>query len=482
VRAKKLLAMAQTFLSTRRMRRRWNGFLDAHPDLLSGIEMIKGWLPPLNFITIHYSYFIIVSLATSVIFWSTSNPRASISYVDSLFMVVSAVTESGLNTINLSQMSSFQQVILWLLIIFGSTIWVSIWTLLARKHVFEQRFKAIVKAELEKKLRKRGSSKGSPILRKINSFRTAHADQTQDNAILPIGAHEHHIQDSRNGDGSSFPHMSAAAGDHIAFVDHSPPPPTRGRTSAYQHNTQPFKRGTYISPNEEEGDTGEKAFHWRFLRKENIGRNSQFHSLTTGERESLGGCEYRALKVLSWIVPIYWVAWQVLGCISVGAFVNHTKPEVATSNGVNPWWAGLFYAISAFNNSGMALVDANMLPWQQDNYILITMGLLILAGNTAFPIFLRLVLWSGLKILRLATSEESFCDLKETLEFILKYPRRVYTNLFPSRLTWWLLFMLVLLNSIDWVGFEVLNLGNPIIESIPPGSRAMDGLFQAFGK
>jgi hypothetical protein len=42
--------------------------------------------------------------------------------------------------------------------------------------------------------------------------------------------------------------------------------------------------------------------------------------------------------------------------------------------------------------------------------------------------------------------------------------------------------MLVLLNSIDWAAFELLNLGNPAIEGIPAGFRVMDGLFQALGK
>jgi Trk-type K+ transport system membrane component len=68
---------------------------------------------------------------------------------------------------------------------------------------------------------------------------------------------------------------------------------------------------------------------------------------------------------------------------------------------------------------------------------------------------------------------------KATLRFILKYPRRVYTNLFPSAPTWWLLFMLVCLNGIDWVSFELLNINNPATEAIPKGYRALDGLFQA---
>ena len=102
---------------------------------------------PLNFITLHYAYFIGVCLFSSVIFWGSSTPPKSITYVDSLFLVVSAMTEAGLNTVNLSQMNTFQQSILFLLILLGSAIWVSIAVLHVRRKAFERRFKSIVEEE-----------------------------------------------------------------------------------------------------------------------------------------------------------------------------------------------------------------------------------------------------------------------------------------------------------------------------------------------
>lgn len=143
---------------------------------------------------------------------------------------------------------------------------------------------------------------------------------------------------------------------------------------------------------------------------------------------------------------------------------------------------GIFNAISAFNNSGMSVLDANIVPYGGSYFVLIVMGVLILAGNTAYPLFLRLWLWSLLELLRAFTPDAAYADLKQTLEYILKYPRRVYTNLFPARATWWLVFMLFVLNGTDWVGFEILNLGNPALSQIPLGPRVVDGLFQALGR
>jgi hypothetical protein len=86
------------------------------------LRKVTAYLPPLNFITVHYTYFISVCLVTSLIFYGMSTPKYAIGYTDSLFLVVSAMTEAGLNTINLSQMTTGQQFLLWLLILIVSDL------------------------------------------------------------------------------------------------------------------------------------------------------------------------------------------------------------------------------------------------------------------------------------------------------------------------------------------------------------------------
>ncbi|KAM7220809.1 Cation transport domain containing protein [Rhypophila decipiens] len=503
---------------------RWHDFADDHPSIAAAVSHVQAILPPLNFITIHYAYFIVVCLVASVIFWGSSNPAGSISYTDSLFLVVSAMTEAGLNTVNLSQMTTWQQTLLFLLIIFGSSIWVSIWTVLARKHVFEKRFQDIVRAERIRTLNRVGSTLTLPRIQRLKSFRK----QASTLPLSPaIAAEKAAVSDDREdarplaptpepspGEHTGSPDSTTTnnniarpisvslasgipdrveqpvpggAGGHIAFVDDVRPNSAAnpgGVSSGTQfHGTEPhhpmrrpLSSAANCGPEETERSELNMA---HFLKHRVAGRNGHFHNLTAEERDGLGGCEYRALKVLSVIVPLYFVLWQLLGCIALGGWIHNNQPEPSLANGIKPWWLGIFNGASAFNNSGMSLLDANMIPFQRSTFVLITMGLLILAGNTAYPIFLRLIIWSLLQLLTLVTEVDDFIDLKDTFRFILKYPRRVYTNLFPSRPTWWLLSMLILLNSVDWVAFELLNLGNPAIESIPPGSRVLDGLFQA---
>ena len=68
------------------------------------------------------------------------------------------MTEAGLNTVNLSQMNTFQQFILFLLILLGSAIWVSIAVVHVRRKAFERRFKSIVEEERQRR-RNRSFSK-----------------------------------------------------------------------------------------------------------------------------------------------------------------------------------------------------------------------------------------------------------------------------------------------------------------------------------
>ncbi|TQS35248.1 hypothetical protein Golomagni_04337 [Golovinomyces magnicellulatus] len=93
----------------------------------------------------------------------------------------------------------------------------------------------------------------------------------------------------------------------------------------------------------------------------------------------------------------------------------------------------------------------------------------MLAGNTA---------WILRQMLNIIPDKEKYQSWRETLQFILKFPRRVYTNLFPSEQTWCLFALLIFFNSLDWVAFEVLNRYSNFIKEIPTKSILLDGLFQ----
>lgn len=538
-------------------------------------KTVRRNLPPLNFITLHYLYFLLVSLVSACIFWGISTPPRSVSFTDSLFLVVSAMTLAGLNTVNLSTLNTVQQIMLFVLIMIGSAIFVSIFVIHIRKRSFERKFESIVEKARAQAARARPLSLSKTISRTFsrpntrpipdNTIAAAPApsanDVSGDNQLPSSGSavnvpdvavEKDESQDlSSSGDPTTV-RPPSDAGSRVGLQWASLNQPWASRVNSTTGGNDPAaglshtityrnEGGNEIQVNSNETtlnehgppehitfgpdvyfrrhDVRREPEKHRLLAMQGVGalpsasikprrgshstmqterepraderprrtdtfptldqtaRNSQFHHLSAEERERLGGYEYRAVQFLSWVVPTYFVLWQFLGCLGIGAYVAYNKASVAERNGLNPWWVGSFNAVSAFNNSGMSLLDANMVAFQQSIYMLITMGLLILAGNTCYPIFLRLIIWTFLKLI---PTNDHWEHSRKTLEFLLNHPRRCYTNLFPRQHTYWLLASVIVLNGIDWAAFELLNLGNKAITSLPAGIEVLDGLFQAF--
>ncbi|KAI0250923.1 cation transport protein-domain-containing protein [Lactifluus subvellereus] len=209
-----------------------------------------------------------------------------------------------------------------------------------------------------------------------------------------------------------------------------------------------------------------------------VGHNSVFKSLTDEQLEELGGVEFRALNTLLWIVGFYHISVQLLGYTIIAPYMSSNKwkndfrpPQ--QHRPIIPAWFSAFQVVSAYTNAGMSLVDQSMVPFQRAYPMIFAMISLILAGNTAFPIFLRFLVWIIAKLVPRNS------QLNETLHFLLDHPRRCFIYLFPSHQTWFLLTVLIILNTTDWFFFLLLDLGNKAIESIPVGVRVIDGMLQA---
>lgn len=209
-----------------------------------------------------------------------------------------------------------------------------------------------------------------------------------------------------------------------------------------------------------------------------VGPNSTFEELTEEQLEELGGVEFRALNALLWIVGIYHICVQLVSFTIIAPYISTNKwknnflpPQ--QKRPVIPVWFSLFQVVSAYTNAGMSLVDQSMVPFQRAYPMIFAMMFAILAGNTAFPIFLRFSVWVTTKLVPKRS------QLNETLHFLLDHPRRCFIYLFPSHQTWFLLTVLIILNTTDWFFFLLLDIGNKAIASIPVGVRIIDGMFQA---
>jgi Cation transport protein len=420
--------------------RKYTSCLVPKPALKLWHDFVRPGLPDWSFITIHYLYFLLVCFVASLMFWGSSTPPRAVSYTDSLFLVISAMTEAGLNTVNLSQLNTFQQVVLFVLIIFGSAIWVSIATVHIRKRAFEQKLQELAdkrktKLSLSRSfhislsktrressdLREAAVASGAVRGRAIANSNGSRRDNTNTNrsdriTFAPLDEEMAPVEHAGVGQ-CGEPEQSTAGQDELMSLpangdlslenratDRENKPEVRLRivdpptlpekvqfVGSAHHSTRnvgpnngaPFRRSNTrifsgggvgarldlnnhprnaiqrfagIIPVRDKGKRSEKVggsfvIPEKYLRNFNglIGRNSQFHGLTEKERRQLGGLEYDALALISYLVPLYFFLFQLLGAIGMGAWMQVNRPYIALQNGLHPFWTGSFFAIVGKN-------------------------------------------------------------------------------------------------------------------------------------
>ena len=202
--------------------------------------------------------------------------------------------------------------------------------------------------------------------------------------------------------------------------------------------------------------------------------------LTRQQRYRLGGIEYRALDMLSYIVPAFYLGSIIVGGFAYRIFVacnSYTQDVLVTSNPTGPvdaWLFSFFQSMSGMNNLGISILDASMVPFQNTPFPLIVTMIQILIGNTAYAILLRFIIWVLWRM-----TPHRYVMRRETFRFLLDHPRRCYTTLFPATQTWWLLIILIGITLIELICFLALNYWLPVLEGIPWASRFVDGLFQS---
>lgn len=207
-----------------------------------------------------------------------------------------------------------------------------------------------------------------------------------------------------------------------------------------------------------------------------VGRNSVFHDLTQEKLDELGGVEYRALTILMWLVGTYHICMPLIVFVIIAPYISQPRWRSTFEDQakyVAPQWFALFQSVSAYTNTGTSLSDTSMVPFRKAYAMIIPMFVVIIAGNTGFPVFLRFFIWILTKIV------PKNSQTNETLHFLLDHPRRCYIYLFPSHQTWFLFTVLVGMVLTDWVSFLVLDIGTPEIMQIPVGTRIVIGLLQA---
>lgn len=222
-----------------------------------------------------------------------------------------------------------------------------------------------------------------------------------------------------------------------------------------------------------------------------IGRNSKFIDLTEEQREELGGIEYRSLKTLAIVLvcelstllrlaiylansvdyyEAYYVLFHLLGVVILVPWIIRTDTwgSIIDKDGQSrTWWyetrpasstkianvefRGIFTPQTMFNDVGFTLTPDSMASFQEAVVPLLLGSFLIVIGNTGFPCMLRFVIWITSNVVPRSSG------VWEEFRFLLDHPRRCFTLLFPGLATWWLFWVLVVLNGVDMIFFIILD-------------------------
>lgn len=259
------------------------------------------------------------------------------------------------------------------MLIMGHAVLISLTVLLVRKRAFEAKFKGVSDE------RKQAASRRQSVLELQPADQTAVNGSTGSD-ITGTGAEQGCKARSKaavtvtEASSSSTPREDlwvdddqVTVGDAVRHHHHHRVFPMAGIGARPDMNNHPRDAVPNVPLYDEDSVSGFKGIlrgTQKYLSKGLVSRNSQFHDLTAAEREELGGVEYKAVSFLSVVVFLYFVLFLLCGIIGMGGWLEANHPDVTRSNGLSPFWTGAFFAVSAFVNSGMSLLDANMTALQ----------------------------------------------------------------------------------------------------------------------
>lgn len=181
-----------------------------------------------NFVSAHYFYIIFMTFLASVIIY----PHDDISYINALFISACAVTQAGLNPIDINSLMLYQQIVIYVFCTLTTPIFIHSFLAFLRLYWFERHFDNIRETS-KLNYRMRRTATLAARTQSMERFRTAEREHELDhlNNVSSTGIREslNHqfasnsvdsINSSSNKSDQSLPHSFSPAPAHSNGVDH----------------------------------------------------------------------------------------------------------------------------------------------------------------------------------------------------------------------------------------------------------------------
>ncbi|KAG0504283.1 hypothetical protein KC19_8G016700 [Ceratodon purpureus] len=391
----------------------------------------------------HVAYYGALTVAGTISLWWCRG-KETISLVDCIFNAVSALTNTGLSSVLLRDFTPLGMFVLMVLMLLGHAVFVSLLPVYVRRFQF---------------------------------FRHDRALTTSD-AVVDLGDFQHMIRHTAGVNCVTMVKKKASSTNEEA-IDIS------RMDQGIDETPQVLKTGD----RQDHGDID--AFRTCPEIKSEIPRckvtncceRSCKDRVTPQADHDTGLLERQSLITLSWLVPIYMIAFLSFGFVTLFCYTSFSSKGSSTvrglykAEGIHPVFTAIFLSISAFSNTGLSPLDDNMVPFAASPLVLVPLAALILAGNCMFPPTLRFIIW-GLSVLKRTDDPQS-----NVYKYLLQFPRRCYTHLFPQVQTTWLMATVVAFNVVDMIAFCSLEWNSVAmtedLSDSSPGIKLMDGIFQS---
>ena len=414
--------------------------------------------------------------------------HGNIPFIDSLFLAASAVTESGLATVQMIQLNNGFFAMFLVLMIVGSQVAMLFPPLLIRRYLYWKWYGMLIRREreLRRQLAQFSSQELDELLQETespaapdavagrrapregeNGYRPTSEESSEGNSGDAVVAgkrvlrSEEFVRDAYADaeDVEAQPSTSGRATLRAESWD-GPLPVALAETETLPPSCNSLDAHRALSKDGSVADDPHRLYRAR-------------HSicLLGNEMARHATLEYEAMgKLLMLALGFYACVIVVFTPLVYAAVVGAPGPSPALAQeGVSTGWFAVFTMFSALHNTGLTPLNAGMVSVRFQAGLLFLYGVLIILGNTGLPIVLYSLVWLGHRL-----SKD-----KSAYTYLLLHGRRFTMFLFSGAQTLVLSLMLIALIVLQYVAFLALSLDrSSLLADNSAGSLVYQGLFQ----
>ncbi|KAF2071658.1 hypothetical protein CYY_007033 [Polysphondylium violaceum] len=449
-----------------------------------------------HFYRAHFLYFVIVGFIGACIIQLIEGHHSGLHFSDSLFVSYSAMTNTGLTTVDISKWSDFSLFFVLILMILGSAVLLSLPIVLVRRYYLRKAYASCpppsgnsrTSVHIEHYQTSSDNEDNAGNNSKSNNNNNGHVEQHHefDDHSLSLFSHNdfsgtddensdsddedsnHHNNSNNNNNSISHSTMNVSQNSIGIPMDH----PINSNNNNINNNDNNNNNNTAIlnsNKNSNPPSLSEKdsiiSIESSAIKKPKM----KYQGVLPPTLEE--NLEYRSLGKLLYIIPLYIISIYTFAFFVMGIYIqsNHQAQQIMNENKVNGWWWALFHGVSGFTNSGLSLFSENLIPIHHNPFLLLMVSFLIIIGNTLFPVVLR-------QIIRVC---EKFSKDPDPYTNLLENPRSIFTHLFPAKETFVLFVVWFIFNVFQISLMSILESNEKAFNGMSSGITFLNYYFQS---